>query len=305
MSPFTRASRTPRSARRRRLAAAAATAAALGLTVSACSGTDDDRASSAGSPSGVTVSHIHGVGLDPSDQRLYVATHEGIYTPDAEGRPTPVGDHRDDFMGFTVAGARTFLASGHPAAGGDGPGNKGLIRSTDAGRTWEQLSLAGQSDFHALEQAHGRIYGYDSTNGRLRTSRDGVAWKDGAALQAHDIAVSPRDPDVVLATTPGGVVRSADGGTTFGRAAEPVMAYLSWPVADALHALDVTGGLHLSTDGGSTWKKRGTVPGGAPQALTAVSADHVLAATQTGVHESEDGGATFTKRLDVESGGGH
>ncbi|MGW0583351.1 F510_1955 family glycosylhydrolase, partial [Streptomyces sp. NPDC002920] len=274
-----------------RLAAAAATAVALSLALTACSSNDDETDASG---SGVTVSHIHGLGLDPSDQRLYVATHEGVYTPDAQGRPTLVGGDVDDFMGFTVAGKKTFLASGHPSADGDGPGNKGLIKSTDAGRTWKSLSLSGESDFHALEYVHGTVYGYDSTNGRLRTSADGTAWTDKAPLEALDIAVSPQDPDLVLATTADGVARSTDGGKTFAAGKQPVMAYLSWSASDALFGIDTTGGLHRSSDGGTTWKKPATVPGGQPQALTAVGAEHVLAATRDGVYESKDGGQSFT-----------
>ncbi|MEU2233527.1 hypothetical protein [Streptomyces vietnamensis] len=44
-----------------------------------------------------------------------MAAHEGIFTPDDAGDPQLVGDSRDDFMGFTVIDANTFLASGHPA----------------------------------------------------------------------------------------------------------------------------------------------------------------------------------------------
>ncbi|WP_128382449.1 F510_1955 family glycosylhydrolase [Streptomyces cavernae] len=291
-----------------RLAAAAATAVTLSLALTACSGSDNDTdgsAAASGSGSGVTVSHIHGLGLDPSDQRLYVATHEGVYTPDAKGRPKLVGGSKDDFMGFTVAEKNTFLASGHPTNGDGGPGNKGLIKSTDTGRTWKSLSLSGESDFHALEYVHGTVYGYDSTNGRLRTSKDGSKWKDGATLGALDIAVSPEDPELVLATTEQGVTRSTDGGKTFAAAERPVMAFLSWSAKDALYGIDPTGGLQRSADGGSTWKKAATVPGGQPQALTAVGAEHVLIATQSGVYESKDGGRTFTKRLEVESSGGH
>ncbi|MFF3817648.1 F510_1955 family glycosylhydrolase [Streptomyces bluensis] len=289
-----------------RPAAAAATAAALTLTLTltltACSSSSTATDTSAsGHGSGVTVSHIHGLGLDPSDQRLYVATHEGIYTPDAKGKPTLVGDSKDDFMGFTVAGKKTFYASGHPTSGG----NKGLIKSTDAGRTWTSLSLSGESDFHALEYAHGTVYGYDSTNGLLRTSEDGTTWKDGAALKALDITVSPQDSGLLLATTGEGVARSTDGGKTFTAGRQPVMAFLSWPAQHELYGIDTAGGLHRSSDGGSTWKKQSTVAGGQPQALTAVSAQHVLAATQSGVYESKDGGRTFTRRLDVEASGGH
>ncbi|OAH12793.1 F510_1955 family glycosylhydrolase [Streptomyces jeddahensis] len=291
----------------KRHAAAAATALILALTVAACASDGDGADSSASSAESGTpsLSHIHGLGLDPSDQRLYVATHEGIYTPDANGKPKLVGDSKDDFMGFTVAQDKTFYASGHPASGSDGPGNKGLIKSTDAGKTWKSLSLSGESDFHALDYAHGTVYGYDATNGLLRTSKDGASWKDGAQLEALDIAVSPNDADLVLATTADGIARSTDGGKTFAKGEQPVMAYLSWKAEDALYGIDASGVLNRSADGGATWKKLTTVPGGQPQALTSVDSEDVLAATQDGVYESKDGGSTFTKRLAVESTGGH
>ncbi|MFC8094858.1 F510_1955 family glycosylhydrolase [Streptomyces sp. NPDC057301] len=286
----------------KRPAAAAATFLALALTLAACSDSGDN-ADSTGSlaASGTTVSHIHGLGLDPADQRLYVATHEGVYTPGTKGEPDLVGDSKDDFMGFTVAGDKTFYASGHPTSGG----NKGLIKSTDAGKTWKSLSLSGESDFHALDFAHGTVYGYDATNGLVRTTKDGVSWKDGARLEALDIAVSPTDPGVVLATAAEGVARSGDGGETFAEGKGPVMAFLSWAAKGALYGIDTSGGLNLSTDGGTTWTKVSTVPGGRPQALTAVGAEHLLAATQTGVFESKDGGKTFTKQLSVTTSGGH
>lgn len=286
----------------KRPAAVATTALALALTLAACSDSGDNTDSTGSSAaSGTTVSHIHGLGLDPADQRLYVATHEGVHTPDAKGDPELVGDSKDDFMGFTVAGEKTFYAGGHPTSGG----NKGLIKSTDAGETWKSLSLSGESDFHALDFAHGTVYGYDSTNGLVRTTKDGVFWKDGAQLEALDIAVSPTDPGVVLATTAEGVARSSDGGKVFAQGQGPVMSFLSWTANDGLYGIDTSGGLNRSTDGGTTWQKASTVPGGQPQALTAVGAEHVLAATQTGVFESKDGGKTFTKRLAVTSSGGH
>ncbi|MDQ8706535.1 exo-alpha-sialidase [Streptomyces sp. LHD-70] len=291
----------------KRHAAVAAAALPLAFVLAGCVGDGRKESGSSGGdqPSDVTISHIHGLGLDPSDQRLYVATHEGVYTPDSDGKPRLVGDSKDDFMGFTVAQKNTFYASGHPAPDAEGHADKGLIRSTDGGKTWKSLSLSGESDFHALDYAHDTVYGYDATNGLLRTSKDGVAWKDGAELQALDIAVSPKDPGLVLATTAEGIARSTDGGKTFAKGKQPALAFVSWQADDALYGIDPTGAVHLSSDGGSTWKKAGTVPGGQPQALTAVGTDRVLAATQNGVYESKDGGQSFTKRLAVESTGGH
>lgn len=283
--------------------AAAATAALLAAVLTACStGSDDTTESSAGDSSShhdeTAVSHVHGLGIDPADDALYVATHEGVVTVGEDGTVQRVSDEAD-YMGFTVTGPGTFLGSGHPAPGSDEPPNRGLIQSTDAGRTWETLSLAGEVDFHALDYADETIYGYDSTGGLLRVSTDGgTEWDERAQLAAADIAVSPEDPDVVLATTENGVATSSDGGETFDTgAADPLIAYLDWGAPGALYGIDVEGVLLRSADDGATWEEAGTVPGGQPQALTAVDADHILAATMDGVYESRDGGGTFTQVL--------
>ncbi|MFI1018983.1 F510_1955 family glycosylhydrolase [Streptomyces sp. NPDC020965] len=295
-----------RSARRR--TAVAAAVITTGLLLTACSGDDGDDSGRDGSDasSGTTISHIHGVDIGPSDGLLYVATHDGIYTPGPKGEPRLVGDRKDDFMGFTIAANGTFLASGHPAPGRDAPANLGLIESTDAGKTWKDKSLTGEVDFHSLDHAHDKVYGYDSTNGLLRVSGDGVTWEKRGPLKALDIAVSPADPDTVLATTESGLTRSTDGGRTFGGGdAKPLMAFLDWTGPNALYGIDPSGAVSLSADGGKSWRKTGTVPGGGPQALTAVDARRLVAATQDGVYESTDGGRTFTKRLAVTSGGDH
>lgn len=287
-------------------AATAITAAVLAAVLAACSsnsGTSSDTTSADGS-GGIAVSHVHGLGIDPADGLLYVATHEGVIGVADNNSAERVGDTAD-YMGFTVIGPRTFLGSGHPAEGSEDHGNRGLIQSTDSGRSWKTLSLGGITDFHSLEYAHHTVYGYDSSRGLLRVSADRKSWDDRAELAALDIAVSPKDRDVVLATTEDGVAASTDGGRTFGVGSGQVLAFLSWPTADALYGVDLTGGLHRSTDGGTSWKETGTVPGGQPQALTAVDAKRVLVATQDGVYESRDGGRTFTQRLPMSTAEGH
>ncbi|WP_329619757.1 exo-alpha-sialidase [Streptomyces sp. NBC_01255] len=285
-------------------ATAAVTALTLALALTACS-----QEPAADDTPDVTLSHIHGLGV--RGDTLYVATHDGVHTPDAAGRPTLVGDRRDDFMGFTVTASGAFLASGHPAPGTGGPADLGLVESTDAGRTWHEKSLGGEVDFHSLDTApDSTVYGYDSANGRLRVSPDGVTWEDRAALRALDIAVSPAAPDTVLATTETGVARSADGGRTFAPARGQVLSYVSWGAPDALFGVDPSGVLFRGTDTGTgsgvRWARVATVPGGAPQALTVVDARRLLAATQDGVYESRDGGRTFERRVTVASGkGGH
>ncbi|MBD0839436.1 exo-alpha-sialidase [Streptomyces sp. TRM68416] len=282
--------------------ATAVTAAVLATVLSACSPAADTT--SADGSDELTVSHVHGLGVDPADGRLYVATHEGVIAVADDGRAERVGD-RADYMGFAVVGARTFLGSGHPAEGSGDHANRGLLESTDSGRTWQTLSLGGTADFHSLKYAHDTVYGYDSTRGLLRVSADRSTWDDRARLTALDIAVSPTSGDLVLATTQDGLARSTDGGRTFGAGTGRVLAFLSWPAADTLYGIDLAGALHRSGDGGATWRRTGTVPGGRPQALTAVDARRVLAATQDGVYESRDGGRTFAERLPLSGANGH
>ncbi|WP_307847616.1 F510_1955 family glycosylhydrolase [Streptomyces sp. F63] len=287
-------------------ATSAAAVVLLAVTLSGCSNGSDGHGDSSSdghsrteAPGADAISHIHGLGVNPGDGKLYVATHHGVLAVDDDGSSRRVGDTAD-YMGFTVAGKDTFLGSGHPPEGSGDHANRGLIRSTDAGKTWTSLSLAGKADFHSLEEVDGTIYGYDSTAGLLRVSEDGEKWDERAQLAALDIAVDPADPGTVLATTESGVARSTDGGKTFGTGSEPVLTHLSWArgaKGEALYGIAPGGEVHRSTDGGKSWTETGTVPGGQPQALTAVDADRVLAATGDGVHESRDGGKTFTRRL--------
>jgi hypothetical protein len=268
------------------------------LALAACGGGSSDTETASEASTTSVLSHVHGLGVDPADGRVYVATHEGLYTVVKGQKPKLVGDREDDFMGFTVTGENTFIASGHGAPGSDRPGNLGLIETKDAGRTWTSRSLSGEADFHSLDSAKGTVHGYEG--GRIRVSGDLKSWDDGAALAALDVAVSPAG-DTSLATTAEGVVTSTDGGRTFGKAAGPIQAFLSWPAEESLFGIDMTGKLSRSEDGGTTWKPLTAVPGGAPQAMTAADADHVLAATQTGLYESRDGGKTFTELAPLTS----
>ncbi|WP_405534006.1 exo-alpha-sialidase [Streptomyces sp. NBC_00075] len=266
------------------------------LALAACGGSAGTG--TVASDSSEMLSHVHGLGVDPADGRVYVATHNGLYTVAPGGKPKLVGDSRDDFMGFTVIGKNTFIASGHGVPGSDRPGNVGLIESKDAGVTWTSRSLSGEADFHSLDSAKGTVYGYEA--GRVRVSSDLKSWDDRASLDTLDLAVGPAG-DQLLATTADGVVASTDGGRTFGKGDEPVQAFVAWPAEKSLFGIDPSGTLSSSADGGKTWKQLTTVPGGQPQALTAVDAERVLAATQTAVYESLDGGKTFTELAPLAS----
>lgn len=271
-------------------ATAVLTVAAVVGAVLLGSGRDDsDATETPRAPLGMA--HVHGLGLD--DGELLAGTHHGAFRVAEDGSVTQVGPSQD-FMGFTVVGPDHYLASGHPGAGQDAPGNLGLIESTDGGRTWDSVSLRGRADFHSLEARHGRVYGH--SGGVLMVSEDEDTWDERASIALADLAVSPDDPETVLATTEQGVAVSADGGNRFALVeGAPVLVLITWTDDGTIVGVDPRGGVHVSPDRGRTWEERGST-GGQPAALTA-QGDDVFVATGDGrIVESSDGGQSFTVR---------
>ena len=267
-----------------------------GVVAWSIGGEEESAASGAGAGGPVEVEHVHGLGVDPQDDTLYAGTHYGLVRLPEEGEPSLVAERVQDFMGFTVAGPGHYLASGHPGAGQDGPSSLGLIESTDGGRTWQPLSLAGEADFHALEARHGRVYGLNALTGEFMVSDDKQVWEARAGVPMADFAVSPEDPEVLLATTEQGLARSEDGGATFGAVpGAPLLQLVSWAEDGTIVGAAPDGSVHASTDGGQTWQRRGDLDA-PPHALTATSGDEVFAAVDGAILASTDGGQTFAVR---------
>jgi hypothetical protein len=248
------------------------------------------------------VVHVHGLGVDPADGALYAATHSGLFRlPEDGGKASRIANRYQDTMGFAVVGPNAFLGSGHPDFREDNPPRLGLIESTDAGQSWQPLSLRGEADFHALHAAHGNVYGYEAGSGAFMVSADRERWETRSELPMRDFAVSPTDGDTLLATTEEGLARSADGGRTWNALpGAPTLVVLAWGSADSLYGVAPDGTVHHSTDGGANWTGRGSA-GGAPEAVTIDIGDGgsevlYVAAAERGILQSPDGGRTFTTR---------
>ena len=242
--------------------------------------------------------HIHGLGIDPADGALYVGTHYGLFRMPGSGQATLVGDHVQDFMGFTVAGPQHFLASGHPGEGQGGPGSVGLIESTDAGKTWQPLSLSGEADFHSLDSVDGTVYGLNAMTGQLMASTDGRTWDVRSTEPIADFAVNPSDPTTLVATTQDGPAISRDGGVTFQPLpSAPLLVLVDWASDGTLVGVSPDGAVYRSSDDAATWEARGKL-GGPPEAIDVEDTDTMYAAANAKVFKSSDGGATFAAYSD-------
>ena len=241
--------------------------------------------------------HVHGLGRNPADGALFIATHTGLYRVGKdESKAQRVGDSRQDTMGFTVVGPNRFLGSGHPDNASQPP-LLGLIESNDAGRTWRSVSLLGEADFHVLRIAGGRVYGYDSANGRLLVSTDtGRTWRERSIpAPLLDLAANPARVDELVAAGASALYASTDGG----RAWKPLArgsGLLAWPSENRLYLADGTGGVYLSGNRGRSWRRVGAL-GGEPAAFSAESKRELYAALHDGtIKRSADGGRSWSIR---------
>lgn len=276
-----------RSPRHRRFAAAAALSAATVLAATACAPTGATAASL------TTDNHIHE--LIPSDDglSLLVGTHNGLFTVDLDSGDVagPVGEHVIDLMGLTRADGE-LLASGHPGASGpqhlQGP-NLGLIQSSDAGETWEAVSLEGVADFHALtyDPAAGTVVGVHA--GQILISDDmGASWREGAEAESYDLLATS---DGLLMTGISGLSVSTDAGESFQPVEDaPPLALLA-NADDAVIGVDLAGTLWRSGPG-LQWTPEGTTPEQI-HALTLLPNGEVIVATESGLQRTSDLGQSW------------
>lgn len=275
-----------------------ATALTLAATVlSACSLAEPERPNDPdGLPDvgiGTELGHIHGLGVDPADGALFVATHTGLFRV-TDAKATRVANRYQDTMAFTVTGPGEFLASGHPDLREDLPPHLGLIQSTDAGKTWQPLALQGDADFHILEPAGEVLYAYDATSQRLLRTTDRRDFEEVLTEPLVSVAATTSD-QAVFATTADAQVMTIDPAT--GRSREldaPPTLFLDTTPDRGLPLVGIgpSGAVRISTDrSGTRWREVGSIEG-TPVAFT-ITDQGWYAATQDGVLRSTDDGRTW------------
>jgi hypothetical protein len=244
--------------------------------------------------------HVHGLGVNPADRSLFIATHTGMFRVDeGDTEAVRVTNRYQDTMGFTIVGPNRFLGSGHPdineAREKGLPPLLGLIESRDAGLTWQPISLLGEADFHVLRSVGERVFGYDATNRRLLLSRDaGRTWIERTPpARLIDLAVDPGRPAHLVASSGSVLFSSTDEGRTW-RVSGDRAGLLAWPSREALYLVDARGRVFRSSDGGRRWAPVGAI-GGQPAAFLA-DGDLYVALHDGTIKRSGDAGRSWTVR---------
>jgi Strictosidine synthase-like, N-terminal len=244
--------------------------------------------------------HVHGVGINPKDGALFVATHTGLFrAPEGDDKPERVGDRFQDTMGFTIVGPDTFLGSGHPDGRDRLPPFLGLIRSDDGGRSWRPVSLLGKRDFHVLEASGSRVYGYGSdfrtrAPGFLVSDDYGETWEEREVPEPLiSLAISRHDPRRIVASGQAALYLSDDAGRRWLPQPGPP-GLVAW--GDELTVADATGAVHAAPDAGQRPRPVGHIDG-KPAALESGPDGELYAALHDGtIKRSDDGGHTWSVR---------
>jgi hypothetical protein len=274
----------------------------VGMLVAACGGDERRPSGSSAVVEDPGAVHVHGLGVNPKDGALFIATHTGLFrAPAGATKAKRVGDRYQDTMGFAVVGPDRFLGSGHPDGREELPPFLGLIASDDAGKTWEPVSLRGKVDFHVLEAAGQTIYGFGSEWETrepvlLTSSNGGRTWDERTPPEPLlDLVIDPADTQLLIATGERGLYRSTDGGRRWRPLARET-GLLAWPRHDRLFRVDLEGKVRISADAGQSWQDAGSV-GGQPAAFDLGAPGELLAALHDGtIKQSRNDGRSWTIR---------
>ena len=174
----------------------------------------------------LTLSHVHGLAYSGDGKRLMIPSHHGLAVYE-NGKWSKAPGPRHDYMGFSAT-AKNLYSSGHPAPGSGLVNPLGLIRSKDAGKTWDKLGLEGETDFHLLATSWNTsaVYVWNpEPSSRLKrpglhyTLNDALAWKaaraEGLGGEPRALAVHPADATIVAVATSAGLYLSSDSGERF------------------------------------------------------------------------------------------
>ena len=219
----------------------------------------------------------------------------------------------------------------------------GVYRSRDAGASWENLGLKDSQHISKIlvhptkpevvwVAAQGPLWSKGGDRGLFKTTDGGKTWTKvlgaGEWTGVTDVAIDPRNPDVLYAATwqrhrtvagymgggpESGIHRSTDGGATWEKLKkglpEGPLGKIGLAVSpqnpDVLYAAIETnrrtGAVYRSTDRGSSWEKRSETVSGATgphyyqELYASPHAEGRIYLVDVRMQVSDDGGKTFRR----------
>jgi photosystem II stability/assembly factor-like uncharacterized protein len=167
----------------------------------------------------------------------------------------------------------------------------GVVKSVDGGATWKTVRARASIRALAIDPLNpANVYAGAEEQGVYKSADAGESWSPASTgmqmRTTYDLAIDPRDPTVLYASTFGGLLRSGGGESDW------TQTDLTAPIGrlaidpgnpDTLYAAAVYDGPYKTTDGGATW----ITPIGGPRAGSLAVSPETPAAIYAG-HEFRD-----------------
>jgi photosystem II stability/assembly factor-like uncharacterized protein len=294
---------------------------------------------------------IADIAIDPTDSSTwYVAVGSGGVwkTVNAGTTWTPVFDKEASYsIGCVTIDPRNrhviWVGTGEDVGGRHVGFGDGVYRSRDAGASWENLGLEGSQHISRIlvhpedsnvvwVAAQGPLWSKGGDRGLFKTADGGKTWTKslgaGEWTGVTDVAIDPRNPDVLYAATwqrhrtvaaymgggpESGIHRSSDGGVTWEKLKKglpegplgKIGLAISPQNPDVLYAaIELNrreGAVYRSADRGSSWEKRSDTVSGATgphyyqELYASPHAEGRLYLVDVRTQVSDDGGKTFRR----------
>jgi photosystem II stability/assembly factor-like uncharacterized protein len=268
---------------------------------------------------------------------LYDITGDGPeIVSDCDGSWTiiaPTNDYINGPSGYNPGLGRVNVVAFHPDDAQTifvGTPSGGLWKTTNQGNSWfpltDKLPSIGVSGIAIHPTNPNRMYiltgdgdgGNTFSIGVLKTTNGGMTWQETSfnpgvsqMWRCFKLIMDPTDPDVMLAATNGGLLRTTDGWDSYTTVEGGIFVDIEYkPGSPATVYATTLNRFYRSTDSGQTWTEIATgLPAGEERCAIAVSADnpeyvYLLAGPSTaegvfkGLYRSTNGGASFALRLD-------
>jgi photosystem II stability/assembly factor-like uncharacterized protein len=296
---------------------------------------------------------IADIAIDPTDPSTwYVAVGSGGVwkTVNAGTTWTPLFDKEASYsIGCVTVDPRNphviWVGTGENVGGRHVGFGDGVYRSRDGGASWQNVGLKDSQHISKIlvhptkpdvvwVAAQGPLWSKGGDRGLFKTTDGGKTWTKvlgaGEWTGVTDVAIDPRDPDVLYAATwqrhrtvaaymgggpESGIHRSTDGGATWEKLKkglpEGPLGKIGLAVSpqnpDVLYAAIETnrrtGAVYRSTDRGSSWEKRSEAVAGATgphyyqELYASPHAEGRIYLVDVRMQVSDDGGKSF-RRVD-------
>jgi len=195
------------------------------------------------------IKHLHGLGYPNGEDKLVIATHNGLYEYDNKWKEAT--SRKCDYMGFSAV-KDGFYSSGHPEPKSDYKDPFGLIKSKVDGESFTQLGSFGETNFHFMTVGYESnvIYVINEINGELTTGLhysddDGKTWTKQETKNFNSKSISNLSAHLLESSTlaigsQDGLFISRDFGESFNLLGDPTkITYVS---------LTKTGGVYASIE---------------------------------------------------------